>query len=403
MAIRNIASLGDLSGKRVLMREDFNVPVSGTEITDDGRIRAALPTINNLVAGGAALVILAHRGRPDGAPDDKYTLRSVAERLSELLGKEVIFFAEGLDEEAVAATKALEPGQVMLMENIRFYSGETSKDDAEREEFAAKLAKLGDVFVSDGFGVVHRKQASVYDIAKQLPSAAGLLVEKEVGILEALLESPEQPYTVVLGGSKVSDKLAVIDSLLPRVDALAIGGGMAFTFLAALGNNVAKSLLEADQIPTVLGYIEKAEKLGVKLILPTDVIVASTFSETAEHRTVTAEGIANSDLGADVLGLDIGPETATVIAEQVLSSKTVFWNGPMGVFELSPFASGTKTVAAALTKVNGLSVVGGGDSAAAVREFGYKDSDFGHISTGGGASLEFLEGKTLPGLEVLGW
>lgn len=403
MAIRDIASLGDLSGKRVLMREDFNVPVSGAEITDDGRIRAALPTINSLVAGGAAVILLAHRGRPEGARDEEYTLRPVAERLSELLGKSVIFFADDLGDDAVAATKAMQPGEVMLMENIRFYPGETSKNDSEREVFARELAKLGDVFVSDGFGVVHRKQASVYDLAKELPSAAGLLVEKEVGILDALLENPARPYTVVLGGSKVSDKLAVIDSLLPKVDALAIGGGMAFTFLAALGNDVAKSLLEAEQIPKVLGYIEKAKNLGVKLILPTDVVVAAAFSADAEHRTVSATDIANTDLGASVMGLDIGPETAEAIAEQVLSSKTVFWNGPMGVFELAPFAEGTKTVAAALTKVEGLSVVGGGDSAAAVREFGYKDSDFGHISTGGGASLEFLEGKALPGLEVLGW
>lgn len=403
MALRTLSTLGSLAGKRVIVRADLNVPLKDAVITDDGRVRATLPTLNALINQGARVIVCSHLGRPDGAPDDKYSLAPVAQRLSELLGKPVAFARDTVGESAHEAVAALEDGDVAIIENLRFNPGETAKDDATRRAFAEELAALGDVLVSDGFGVVHRKQASVYELAEILPSAAGFLIEKEVEVLDRLTENPERPYTVVLGGSKVSDKLGVIDHLLPRVDRLLIGGGMLFTFLAAQGHKVASSLLEADQLDTVREYMKRAEETGVELVLPTDVVVASKFGADAEHVVTRADAIEETPFAASGLGLDIGPETAERFAALVRDSKTVFWNGPMGVFELAPFAAGTKAVAQALTEVDGLSVVGGGDSAAAVRQLGFADDAFGHISTGGGASLEFLEGKKLPGLEVLGW
>jgi phosphoglycerate kinase len=403
MTLRQIDSLGNLAGKVVLVRCDLNVPLKDGKITDDGRVRASLPTINALINQGARVVIVSHLGRPEGAPDDKYSLAPVAQRLSELLGKAVTFAKDTIGAGAEAAVDGLRDGEVALLENLRFNPGEASKDEAERRAFAQKLADLGDAFVSDGFGVVHRKQASVYELAGLLPSAAGTLIATELDVLDKLTESPERPYAVVLGGSKVSDKLGVIGHLLPRVDTLLIGGGMLFTFLAALGHKVGSSLLEADQIDVVKGYLAKAEELGVTIVLPTDVVVASKFGADAETVITAADSIENTAFGSSGLGLDIGPETAATFASIIASSKTVFWNGPMGVFELAPFAAGTRAVAQALTEVDGLGVVGGGDSAAAVRALGFTDDQFGHISTGGGASLEFLEGKHLPGLEVLGW
>ncbi|WP_348787864.1 phosphoglycerate kinase [Leifsonia sp. NPDC080035] len=403
MTLRTLDSLGPLAGKRVVVRCDLNVPLKDGKITDDGRVRASVPTIDALVNQGAKVVVISHLGRPEGAPDAKYSLAPVAQRLCELLGKPVTFAKDTVGSGAEEAVAGLQDGDVALLENLRFNPGETSKDEAEREAFAAKLAAFGDAFVSDGFGVVHRKQASVYELAKALPSAAGTLIAAELDVLDRLTENPERPYVVVLGGSKVSDKLGVIGHLLPRVNALLIGGGMLFTFLAALGHKVGSSLLEADQIDTVKGYLAKAEELGVEIVLPRDVVVASKFGADAEHVVRPVDAIEDTDWGSSGLGLDIGPETAEVFAEYIRGARTVFWNGPMGVFELAPFAAGTKAIAQALTEVDGLGVVGGGDSAAAVRALGFTDDQFGHISTGGGASLEFLEGKHLPGLEVLGW
>ncbi|BDI22731.1 phosphoglycerate kinase [Herbiconiux sp. L3-i23] len=397
MTLRTIDTLGDLEGKRVVVRVDFNVPLKDGEITDDGRIRAALPTIDLLLRKGATVIACSHLGRPDGEPNPKYSLAPVAQRLSELLGAPVTFV------ETPPADISSVEGDVVLLENLRFDPRETSKDAGERASFASELAALGDVMVSDGFGVVHRKQASVYELAEALPSAAGTLIASELEVLDRLTETPEKPYAVVLGGSKVSDKLGVIDHLLPRVDSLLIGGGMLFTFLAAQGHKVGASLLEADQLDRVREYIARAEELGVDLIVPTDVVVASKFAADAEHEVRPADDIEGGAFGAAGIGLDIGPETSARFAEVVAASRTVFWNGPMGVFEFDAFAAGTKAVAQALTEVDGLSVVGGGDSAAAVRALGFDDDRFGHISTGGGASLEFLEGKKLPGLEVLGW
>ncbi|HYJ49472.1 MAG TPA: phosphoglycerate kinase [Microbacterium sp.] len=403
MPLRTLDSLGSLAGKRVIVRCDLNVPLKDGAITDDGRVRASLPTLNALIHQGARVVVCSHLGRPEGAPDAKYSLAPVAQRLSELLGTPVAFALDTVGESAHDAVAALEDGDVAVVENLRFNPGETAKDDAERRVFAEELAELGDAFVSDGFGVVHRKQASVYDLAEILPSAAGLLIAAELDVLDRLTENPERPYTVVLGGSKVSDKLGVISHLLPRVDRLLVGGGMLFTFLAAQGQRVGASLLEGDQLDTVKQYIETAQQSGVEIVLPTDVVVASKFGADAEHVVTAADRIEDTPFGASGLGLDIGPDTAARFAEVIRDSRTVFWNGPMGVFELAPFAAGTKAVAQALTEVDGLSVVGGGDSAAAVRQLGFQDDQFGHISTGGGASLEFLEGKKLPGLEVLGW
>ncbi|WP_374010478.1 phosphoglycerate kinase [Leifsonia sp. LS-T14] len=403
MTLRTLDSLGSLAGKRVVVRCDLNVPLDGTTITDDGRVRASIPTLNALISQGAKVVVISHLGRPDGAPDAKYSLAPVAQRLSELLGLPVTFAHDTVGSGAKDAVDRLKGGDIALLENLRFNPGETAKDEGERTAFAEKLAAFGDAFVSDGFGVVHRKQASVYELAQLLPSAAGTLIQAELEVLDRLTENPERPYAVVLGGSKVSDKLGVIGHLLPKVNSLLIGGGMLFTFLAAKGLKVGSSLLEADQIDTVKGYLATAEELGVEIVLPRDVVVASKFAADAEHVVRPVDAIEDTDWGDKGLGLDIGPETAELFSEYVRGARTVFWNGPMGVFELAPFAAGTKAVAQALTEVDGLSVVGGGDSAAAVRALGFRDDQFGHISTGGGASLEFLEGKRLPGLEVLGW
>jgi phosphoglycerate kinase len=403
MPLRTIDSLGSLAGKRVIVRCDLNVPLNDGQITDDGRIRASLPTLNLLINAGARVVVISHLGRPDGTPDAAYSLAPVAQRLSELLGKGVTFASDTVGSVAREVVDSLGDGDVALLENLRFNAGETAKDAGERRAFAGELAALGDAFVSDGFGVVHRKQASVFELAEILPSAAGELIATELEVLDRLTESPTKPYAVVLGGSKVSDKLGVIEHLLPRVDSLLIGGGMLFTFLAAKGHRVGASLLEVDQLEVVRGYLDRATELGVEIVLPTDVVVASKFGADAEHQVRPADDIEGSPWGESGLGLDIGPETAARFAEVIRASDTVFWNGPMGVFEIPAFAAGTKTIAAALTEVSGLSVVGGGDSAAAVRALGFADDQFGHISTGGGASLEFLEGKSLPGLEVLGW
>ena len=391
---------GGLRGKRVLVRSDLNVPLDaeGT-ITDDGRVRASVPTIRALTEAGARVVVCAHLGRPKGVPEAKYSLAPVARRLQELLGTPVAFATDTVGESARSTVAGLADGQVALLENLRFNAGETSKDDVVRGGFADELATLADVFVSDGFGVVHRKQASVYDVAQRMPHAVGGLVQTEVEVLKRLTESVERPYAVLLGGAKVSDKLGVIANLLKTADRLLIGGGMVFTFLAAQGHEVGKSLLEADQIDVVKGYLAQAQELGVEIILPTDIVAATAFSADAEHSVVDANRIP-----ADRIGLDIGPEAAKAFAAKLADARTVFWNGPMGAFEMAPYAAGTKVVAQALveaTSKGALTVIGGGDSAAAVRQLGFKDSQFGHISTGGGASLEYLEGKALPGLTVL--
>lgn len=400
--MRHLADLPSLDGKRVVLRCDLNVPLENGRITDDGRIVASVPTIQRLVNDGAMVIVISHLGRPDGAPDAQYSLAPVAARLGELLDQDVLFAGDTVGSEAHGAVKAMTRGAVVVLENLRFNPSETSKDPTEREGFAAKLAEFGDFFVSDGFGVVHRKQASVYELAKLLPSSAGLLIEKELDVLTRLTASAERPYAVVLGGSKVSDKLAVIDHLLPTVDKLLIGGGMLFTFLAAKGYKVGASLLEQDQVETCREYLQRAAALGVEVVLPTDIVVANRFAADAEALVTAADHIEDTAFGAAAIGLDIGPDSAANFAREIAGAKTVFWNGPMGVFEFDKFANGTREVASALTKVSGLSVVGGGDSAAAVRILGFEDSQFGHISTGGGASLEFLEGKNLPGLEVLG-
>ena len=394
--MRSVADLGDLSGKRVLIRCDLNVPLDGETITDDGRIRASLPTLNQLRNAGAKTIVLAHLGRPKGQVNPKYSLAPAAKRLSELLGEEVKLADDVVGESAQQLAANLAEGEVMMCENVRYEPGEESKDEAERGALADRYAALADVFVSDGFGVVHRKQASVYDVAKRLPSAAGGLVLAEVEVLRRLTENPGRPYVVVLGGAKVSDKLAVIANLLRTADTLVVGGGMVFTFLAAQGYEVGNSLLEEDQLPTVSGYLDDAAAGGKQIVLPSDIVVAPEFAADAPPTVVAADAMP-----ADQVGLDIGPKSSRVFASVISSAKTVFWNGPMGVAEWESFAGGTKAVAQALTEVDGLSVVGGGDSAAAVRDLGFAEDDFGHISTGGGASLEYLEGKTLPGLAVL--
>ncbi len=399
--MRTLADLPGLKSKRVIVRCDLNVPLDGSRITDDGRILASLPTLNHLLGLGAKVIVISHLGRPDGAPVSKYSLEPVASRLGELLDTTVSFSSTTVCSEAQAAADNLQDGEVLVLENLRFNAGETAKEANERNLFAEQLAQFGDFFVSDGFGVVHRKQASVYELPGLLPSVAGFLIEKELEVLTRLTVNPERPYAVVLGGSKVSDKLGVIDHLLPHVNQLLIGGGMVFTFLAALGHKVGSSLLEVDQIETVKGYLKRAEELGVEVVLPTDIVVASKFGADAEVAITSSSEIEETAFGASGLGLDIGPESAKAFADVIRSAKTVFWNGPMGVFEIDAFANGTKQVAQALSEVEGLSVVGGGDSAAAVRILGFDDSQFSHISTGGGASLEFLEGKTMPGLEVL--
>jgi phosphoglycerate kinase len=393
-----MSSLADLdvAGKRVFLRCDLNVPLKEGKITDDGRIRASLPTINALLAQGASIVIAAHLGRPKGEAKPELSLAPIAVRLSELLGKPVQFAGAITGADVTAKAAALGAGEVLLLENIRFSAAETSKDEAERAAFAQELAELAEIYVGDGFGAVHRKHASVFDLAKLLPHAAGTLVAAEVEVLKQLTIDPVRPYGVVLGGSKVSDKIGVISNLLGKVDVMAIGGGMLFTFLAAQGKEIGSSLVERDLVDTVRGLIKQAEDSGVKLILPTDIVVAPTFSADATPTLVSADAIP-----ADQMGLDIGPKSAAAFAAEIKKCKTVFWNGPMGVFEFPNFAHGTKVVAQALTEVKGISVVGGGDSAAAVRALGFADSAFGYISTGGGASLEYLEGKELPGLTAL--
>jgi phosphoglycerate kinase len=394
--MRTIEELGDLRGKRVLVRSDLNVPLAGSRITDDGRIRASLPVIQQLADKGARVVVCAHLGRPKGEPNPAYSLAPVAHRLEELLGAQVLFSPEVVGERASATVSALPDGGVALLENVRFVAAETSKDDAERGGFAEQLAALADAYVGDAFGAVHRKHASVYDVARLLPHAAGDLVRTEVEVLRRLTESPQRPYTVVLGGSKVSDKLAVIDRLLGVADRILVGGGMVFTFLAAQGYEVGTSLLEIDQLDTVRGYLAEAEQRGVELMLPTDIVAADRFAADADAIVVPADAIP-----ADRMGLDIGPASGAAFAAALAGSATTFWNGPMGVFEMDAFAGGTRAVARALVDSPGFSVVGGGDSAAAVRKLGFAEDAFGHISTGGGASLEYLEGKTLPGLQAL--
>jgi phosphoglycerate kinase len=386
----------DLAGKRVFLRCDLNVPLKNGVITDDGRIKASLPTIKYLLSVGASVVIAAHLGRPKGEVKADLSLAPIAQRLSELLAQPVLFPGSVQGDDVSSAAKNLVAGDLLLLENIRFSPAETSKDESERLAFAEYLASLADFYVGDGFGAVHRKHASVYDLPKILPNAAGLLVSAEVDVLKKLTIDPVRPYGVVLGGAKVSDKIGVISNLLNKVDVMAIGGGMVFTFLAAQGHQIGKSLVEDDLIPTVKELIEKAAQQGVKLILPTDIVIAPEFSIDSRPTLVAADAIP-----ADQMGLDIGPDSAKAFAAAITSCETVFWNGPMGVFEFPNFAHGTKVVAQALSQVSGISVVGGGDSAAAVRALGFADSDFGYISTGGGASLEYLEGKELPGLKAL--
>jgi phosphoglycerate kinase len=394
--VKSVQDLGDLQGKRVLIRCDFNVPLDGDTITDDGRIRAALPTLTALRDAGAKVIVLAHLGRPKGAPEAKYSIAPAARRLGELIGSTVKLAGDVVGDSAVATVAGLADGEIAVLENVRFEPGETSKVESERVALAEKFAAMADVFVSDGFGVVHRKQASVYDVARLLPAAMGFLVKKEVEVLQRLTVTPERPYVVVLGGAKVADKLAVIDNLLKTADTLIIGGGMAYTFLKAQGKEIGNSLLDAEKIDVVGGYVEQAAAAGKQILLPTDVVVAPAFGPDGPATVVSADAIP-----ADQMGLDIGPDTAKAYAEAIRGAKTVFWNGPMGVFEMELFASGTKAVAQALTECEGLTVVGGGDSAAAVRQLGFSDDQFGHISTGGGASLEYLEGKELPGIAVL--
>ena len=396
----DLIATGDLRAKRVLVRCDLNVPQDAdTTITDDGRVRASVPTIKALSEAGARVVVCAHLGRPKGTPEARYSLAPVAQRLQELLGAPVAFATDTVGESARSAVRGLVDGQVALLENLRFNAGETSKDDAVRGAFADQLASLADVFVSDGFGVVHRKHASVYDVAQRLPHAIGGLVQAEIEVLKRLTESPEHPFVVVLGGAKVVDKLGVIESLLKIADTLLIGGGMSYTFLAAQGHEVGKSLLDVDRLDVVKGYLEQAQRLGVEIILPTDVVVATDFAPDAAHKIVPADQIP-----PDMEGMDIGPATRVTFAAKIAEARTVFWNGPVGVFEMAPFAAGNMAVAqavVAVTKTGALTVIGGGDSAAAVRQFGFTDDQFGHISTGGGASLEYVEGKVLPGLTVL--
>ncbi|MGP5055014.1 phosphoglycerate kinase [Brachybacterium paraconglomeratum] len=394
--LKTIDSLGELRGRRVLVRADLNVPLDGATITDDGRIRAALPTLTRLVEAGARVAVISHLGRPKGEPEEKYSLRPVVGRLGELLGQEVAFATDTVGSSAQETVAALGDGQVAVLENLRFNAGETAKTDKERLAFARELAALGDAFVSDGFGVVHRKQASVYELASLLPAAAGELVLREVDSLRKVTDEPERPFVVVLGGAKIADKLGVIDALLARADRILIGGGMAYTFQKALGHEVGLSLLDESKIDVVREYMERAKANGVELVLPVDTVVAPEFSADAPATVVGVDGIP-----ADQEGMDIGPETAKLFGEKIADAATVFWNGPMGVFEFPAFAEGTKTVAEKLGAASGYTVVGGGDSAAAVRILGFDETLFSHISTGGGASLELIEGKDLPGISIL--
>ncbi|MGO1181959.1 MAG: phosphoglycerate kinase [Micrococcaceae bacterium] len=392
-----------VSGRPVLIRSDLNVPLDGDRVTDDGRIRASLPAITDLAEAGARVIVMAHLGRPKGTPEAKYSLAPVAARMQELSGRAVTLAADVTGPSARQLASELGEGEILLLENVRFDARETSKVDAERAELAAEMAALAPegAYVGDAFGAVHRKHASVFDVASLVPAVQGPLVANELTVLNRLTETPERPYVVALGGSKVSDKLAVIDNLMERADTLLIGGGMVFTFLKAQGYNVGASLLEEDQLPVVTAYLERAQQGGCQIVLPTDIVMAASFAADAEHQVLPVDGLESGDHGADALGLDIGPDSARAFAEVIQGARTVFWNGPMGVFEMEAFASGTRTVAQALTAVQGLSVVGGGDSAAAVRALGFADEQFGHISTGGGASLEYLEGKQLPGVQAL--
>lgn len=394
--LKTIDSLGDLRGKRVIVRADLNVPLDGTTITDDGRIRACLPTVKRLVDADAKVVIISHLGRPKGAPEDKYSLKPVVARLGELLGQDVAFATDTVGDSARETVGALQDGQVAILENLRFNPGETAKDDAERLVFAQALAEHGDAFVSDGFGVVHRKQASVYELATVLPSAAGELVLREVESLRKVTDDPARPFVVVLGGAKVADKLGVIENLLDKADRILIGGGMSYTFQKALGHEVGTSLLDEEKVETVAGYMERAKATGVELVLPVDNVVAREFSADAESTVV-----ASSEIPADQEGLDIGPKTRELFASKIADAATVFWNGPMGVFEIDKFADGTRAIAQAMSDASGYTVVGGGDSASAVRNLGFDEATFSHISTGGGASLELIEGKELPGIAIL--
>lgn len=394
--LKTLESLGDLRGQRVLVRADLNVPLDGTTITDDGRIRAALPTLTRLVEAGAKVVVISHLGRPKGTPEDRYSLKPVVARLGELLGQEVAFATDTIGDSATATVAALPEGGVAILENLRFNPGETAKADGERLVFAQALARLGDAFVSDGFGVVHRKQASVYELATLLPSAAGELVLREVESLRKVTDQPERPFVVVLGGAKIADKLGVIDSLLGKADRILIGGGMAYTFQKARGLEVGKSLLDEEKVDVVREYLERAERDGVELVLPVDTVVAPEFAADATPTVVAADAVP-----ADQQGLDIGPETAALFGEKIADAATVFWNGPMGVFEFEAFAQGTLSVARSLADAPGYTVVGGGDSAAAVRALGFAEDAFSHISTGGGASLELIEGQELPGIAIL--
>lgn len=399
--MKSIADLGDLIGKRVVIRCDFNVPLDGQTITDDGRIKAALPTLKKLHEAGARTTVMAHLGRPKGEVNPKFSLSPVAKRLGELLGVDVKFASDVVGESANELNRSLEDGEVLLVENVRYEPAEQSKDDAERAELAKKYAAFGDIFVSDGFGVVHRKQASVYDVAKLLPAAAGELVGKEVEVLSKVTENPERPFVVVLGGAKVADKLAVISNLLKIADTIIVGGGMAYTFLKAKGYEVGKSILDETKITEVTGYLQAAENEGKKILLPVDVRVADGMDFDAKKALGDVTVVPSDQIPADKEGLDIGPETAKLFSEAIAEAKTVFWNGPMGVAEIDAFAEGTRAVAKAVAGSDAFSVIGGGDSAAIVRELGYSDDQFGWISTGGGASLEYLEGKKLPGLSVL--
>ncbi|MEY3029564.1 MAG: hypothetical protein RL198_961 [Actinomycetota bacterium] len=402
LKLRAITDASRFAGKRVLFRADFNVPLNDSgEIGDDGRIRAALPTLTKLLEAGAMVVVCSHLGRPEGKPDPRYSLAPVAARLEQLLGQPVGFAADTVGVEANGMSRALAPGGIGLIENLRFHAEETSKVLEERQDFAKRLAALGEVFVNDAFGVVHRNQASVVEVADLLEGWAGDLMAKEVAVLQSLVEGAERPYTVVLGGAKVSDKLGVLANLLPRVDRVLIGGGMVFTVLAAKGFEIASSLFEPDAVSAVASLFDRARELDVKIVLPTDILVANRFATDAEFETVDVSRLNGSRFGELAIGLDIGPATAANFAKHIRESKTVFWNGPMGVFEFPAFSGGTRAVAEALAAVAGLSVVGGGDSASAIRALGFSDSDFDHVSTGGGASLEFLEGKKLPGLEPL--
>ena len=393
MEIRTLAQLS-FAGKQVILRCDLNVPMKSGAITDDGRIRASLGTIKLLLENNCSIVIIAHLGRPKGEINQELSLEPVAQRLGILLGREVKFSRQMLGLQA--STNLLKPGEILMLENIRFLDSETSKVEQEREQLAQELATYGEVYVGDGFGAVHRKHASVFELASLLPHAAGRLVAAEVEVLEKLTKNPDRPYGVILGGAKVSDKIAVISNLLDKVDVIAIGGGMVFTFLAAQGKQVGKSLVQIDLIPTVKELLDQAEQKNVEILLPTDIMVAREFSESAPATLVQADQIP-----IDQMGLDIGPDSSATFANAISRCKTVFWNGPMGVFEFANFANGTKSIARALIEIKGMTVVGGGDSAAAVRELGFSDKQFGYISTGGGASLEYLEGKQLPGLVAL--